>query len=89
VLQADWVTLEKAEAARMFLDFLTSREMQELALQYGFRPVDGDISLNQPGSPFPRYRDNGVQLDLPPEVEVPPGNVLNAMLEFWSRNVQP
>ena len=24
---------------------------------------------------------------LPPEVEVPPGNVLNTLLDFWSRNV--
>jgi hypothetical protein len=30
-----------------------------------------------------------VRLDLPDQVEVPPGNVLNTMLEFWARNVQP
>ncbi len=89
VLQAEWVTPEKAEAARAFLDFLTGEEMQRLALQYGFRPVDESISLDQPGSPFPRYQANGIQFALPPEVEVPPGNVLNAMLDFWSRNVQP
>ncbi len=89
VLQAEWVTPEKAEAAQVFLDFLTGEEMQRLALQYGFRPVDESIPLDQPGSPFPRYQTNGIQFALPPEVEVPPGNVLNAMLDFWSRNVQP
>lgn len=89
VLKADWVALEEARAAQMFLDFLTSREMQELALQHGFRPVDDGISLERPGSPFPRYAANGVQLDLTAQVEVPPGNVLNTMLELWARTVEP
>jgi ABC-type Fe3+ transport system substrate-binding protein len=89
ILDADWVTPERAEAARLFLDFLTDREMQELALlDYGFRPVVPGIPLDQPASPFLRYMDNGVQLDIPPQVEVPPGNVLNTMLEFWARNIQ-
>lgn len=89
VLRADWVTPEEAEAAQVFLDFLTDREMQQLALRHGFRPVDDEISLDDPGSPFPQYEANGVQLDLPDQVEVPPGNVLNTMLEFWARNVEP
>ncbi|MFO7741440.1 MAG: substrate-binding domain-containing protein [Anaerolineae bacterium] len=89
VLKADWVAPEEARAAQMFLDFLTSREMQELALQHGFRPVDDSISLERPGSPFPRYAANGVQLDLTAQVEVPPGNVLNTMLELWARTVEP
>ena len=88
VLQADWVTPESAEAAQIFLDYLTSREAQELALDHGFRPVDDDIAIDQPGSPFLQYVDNGIKTDIPPEVEVPPGNVLNTLLEFWARNVQ-
>jgi len=89
VLQADWVAPEEAQAARMFVDFLTGREMQELALlQHGFRPVDEGIPLDQPGSPLQRYAANGIRIDLPPEVEVPPGGVLNTLLDFWARNVQ-
>ncbi|MBN1486155.1 MAG: substrate-binding domain-containing protein [Anaerolineae bacterium] len=88
VLDAEWVTPEKAEAAQIFLDFLTEREMQELSLQYGFRPVDPSIPLDGPDSPFVRYIANGVKLDLPPSVEVPPGNVLNTLLDFWGRNIQ-
>jgi ABC-type Fe3+ transport system substrate-binding protein len=89
VLEAAWVTPEKAEAAKLFLDFLTEEEMQQLALlEYGFRPVHPGVSIDQPGSPFLRYVDNGVQLTIPPEVEVPPGNVLNTLLEFWARNIQ-
>lgn len=89
VLKADWVAPDEAQAAEMFLGFLTSPEMQELALQHGFRPVDDSISLERPGSPFPRYAGNGVRLDLTSQVEVPPGNVLNTMLELWARTVEP
>ncbi|MBN1248309.1 MAG: substrate-binding domain-containing protein [Anaerolineae bacterium] len=89
VLQGSWITPEKAEAAKLFLDFLTDIEMQELALlEYGFRPVHSGVPIDQPGSPFLRYVDNGVRLTIPPEVEVPPGNVLNTLLEFWARNIQ-
>jgi len=89
VLQADWVTPEKAQAAQLFLDFLTGAEMQQLALvNYGFRPVDGTIALDQPGSPFVRYAGNGIQTQLPPQVETPRGDVLQTLLDFWQRNIQ-
>jgi ABC-type Fe3+ transport system substrate-binding protein len=88
VLQAEWVAPEEAQAAQMFVDYLTGREMQELALlRYGFRPVDAGVSLDQPGSPLLRFAANGLRLDLPPEVEVPPGSVLNTLLDFWGRSV--
>lgn len=88
VLQAEWVAPEEAQAAQMFIDYLTGREMQELALlRYGFRPVDAGVPLDQPGSPLRRFAANGLRIDLPPEVEVPPGSVLNTLLDFWGRSV--
>jgi hypothetical protein len=72
----------------MFVDFLTTREMQEVALlEHGFRPVDHTISLEQTGSPFQRYQGSGLRIDLPPEVETPSGNVLSTLLDFWARTV--
>ena len=63
--------------------------MQEIALlKHGFRPVDPTIPLDQPGSPLTRYVNNGIQLNLPPEVGFPAGNVLNILIDFWQRNVQ-
>ncbi|MFN2155836.1 MAG: substrate-binding domain-containing protein [Anaerolineae bacterium] len=89
VLDAAWVRPEQAQAAQNFLDFLTETEMQELALlKYGFRPVDPSVPLDQARGPLQRLAANGVRIDLPPEVEVPTGNVLNTLLEFWARNVQ-
>jgi hypothetical protein len=92
LLSADWVTDEQAQAAEVFMDYLQSRPVQELALmKYGFRPVDGTIPLLQPGSPFERYSATGLNPDLSrlPVVEVPDGNTLSTLLEFWARNVNP
>lgn len=89
VVNAPWVTPEKAEAARLFVDFLlTPAAQQKALLDHGFRPVNPTVSLQQPGSPFERYAVNGLRPDLPPEITTPPGNVLNILLDFWSRNVQ-
>jgi ABC-type Fe3+ transport system substrate-binding protein len=91
ILNADWVTPQKASAARLFMDFLVSKPIQELALtKYGFRPVDPSIDLNQQSSPFTWYAGNGFKSDLSslPTVAVPKGDVLNTLLDFWSRNIQ-
>ncbi len=90
ILESDWVTDEKRTAAQLFIDFLTSQPAQELALlKYGFRPVDASTPLGQVGSPFNTYAANGFQADLSslPSVQAPPGNVLNTLLDFWTRNV--
>jgi len=89
-LDADWVTPQQRQAAALFMEYLTGQEAQQIALmKYGFRPAAPSISLEQAGSPFDRYASNGFLADLSglPEVEVPPGNVLNTLRDFWSRNV--
>ncbi len=90
VLNADWVEPDQAQAAQLFIDYLTGKNAQEIALfKYGYRPVDTSILLEQPGSPFDRYAANGFRADLSflPEVEVPPGSALNTLRDFWARNV--
>lgn len=90
ILETEWVTEEKRTAAILFMNYLTSKPAQELALlKYGFRPVDTSIMLEQTGSPFNTYAANGLQADLSslPSIEVPQGNVLNTLLDFWTRNV--
>ena len=90
VLNGAWVSPQQAQAAKLFIDYLTSQPVQQIALmKYGFRPVDPSIDLDQPGSPFNRYAASGYRSDLSnlPEVEIPAGNVLNTLRDFWSRNV--
>ncbi len=82
VLQAEWVSAEQRAAAEQFRDFLLSQEMQELALEYGFRPA----SLDVPVAPaFEQHADYGIRVDIPQVVEVPSGGVLNELLELWRR----
>ncbi len=86
VLNADWVSSDQAQAAQVFVDYLLTRPVQEKALEYGFRPADPAIPLDQAGSPFNRFAANGISIDVPPQVEVPPGNVLDTLLRFWERS---
>jgi ABC-type Fe3+ transport system substrate-binding protein len=90
ILNSEWVTPEKTLAAQAFTDYLLSQPVQQKALfEHGFRPVDPTIPLDQPGSPFSSgdpLGDIGLEIDLPPPVELPPGDVLNTLLDFWSRS---
>jgi ABC-type Fe3+ transport system substrate-binding protein len=89
VLNADWVQPDHAAAAQLFLNYLTSQPAQSVALlKYGFRPTLASARLDTPGSPFQQFAANGFKIDLPPQVAVPSGNVLNTLLDFWSRNVK-
>jgi len=90
ILNADWVTPQQTSAAQLFIDYLTSKPAQQVALmKYGFRPVDTSIKLDQAGSPFDQYAANGFRTNLSaiPNVEIPAGNVLNTLKDFWSRKV--
>jgi len=91
LLQAEWVKEEEAAAAQMLMEYLAAKPAQEAALlRYGFRPTASDIPLEQPGSSFDRYAANGFRADLSAlqEVQIPAGNVLSTLRDFWSRNVR-
>ncbi len=89
ILNADWVDNQEREAAQLFMAYLLSEPAQESAvLDYGFRSFDNSIPLAQPGSPFMDLADNGIQIsNLPPEVALPNGQVLDALLNFWARQI--
>jgi len=88
VLEAAWVEPQRARAAALFVDYLRSRSAQEAALRYGFRPVDLAVPLDGSSSPFTQYQNNGLQRDLPLQVDLPAGSVLDALLDLWSRQVR-
>ena len=90
ILNADWVSEDQRTAAQLFLAYLLSEPAQELAvMDYGFRSVGADIPLDQTGSPFLELASNGIRIsNLPAEVEIPKGEVLDALLDFWARNVE-
>ncbi|HEU5101007.1 MAG TPA: substrate-binding domain-containing protein, partial [Roseiflexaceae bacterium] len=62
VLNGAWVKPEERSAALVFRDFLLARSMQQLALQYGFRPTDPGVAItgDDANNPFKKYAANGI-----------------------------
>src|SRR5690606_30177339 len=89
ILGAPLTTAAEREAATRFRDFLLARPGQELALQYGFRPVSPEVSITAQGSPFQRYASYGVQTDVAQQVEMPSPEVLAALIDLWELRIQP
>jgi ABC-type Fe3+ transport system substrate-binding protein len=85
ILEADWVTPEQQEAARMFRDYLLGEPAQRLALHYGFRPANAAVPLmaSETGNMFPAALGIGVQQDLPSSVELPAPEVVAALVDVW------
>ncbi len=48
VVNADWVSAEQKEGAKLFLDYLLSKEQQAKAPKYGFRPANKEVPLAAP-----------------------------------------
>jgi Ca-activated chloride channel family protein len=80
ILRGEWVSTEQQAAASLFRDFLLSREAQEQALEFGFRPADTTIAL---ANSIIR-KDLGVDPFQPQTIlEVPSAETLDALLEVW------
>jgi Ca-activated chloride channel family protein len=80
ILKEEWVTDEKREAAKKFLDFLLTRDAQFAAMQLGLRPILRDVRL---ASPFDE--EHGVQLavDASKAFRVPDESVLKRIRDLW------
>jgi ABC-type Fe3+ transport system substrate-binding protein len=89
ILNAPWVTADQQAAAGQFRDFLLSRPIQELALQYGFRPADPNVPItaSDPNNPFNKYQSSGIRVDVGQQVASPAGDVLSALLAVWQQQV--
>jgi tetratricopeptide (TPR) repeat protein len=84
------VTEEQAAAARVWIDWLRSEPMQQMALSYGFRPGNPNVAIQtaDAGNPFVKYSQYGLRLDIPPVAPAPDGAVLRNLLTLWSRSVK-
>jgi ABC-type Fe3+ transport system substrate-binding protein len=86
ILQTDWCTEEHRQAAKVFLDFLMSEPIQQLALTHGFRPGNPDVAVKHPESPFLQYEKYGLRIDLPTVCELPEPQVINNLQQTWQRS---
>jgi Ca-activated chloride channel family protein len=78
----DWVTPERKEAAKAYIQFLLDRSQQEKALKYGFRPRNPDVPT---GAPIDAA--HGVDPKQPQTVlQVPNTDVMQAIRDLRQRN---
>jgi Ca-activated chloride channel family protein len=80
-IEADWVSPEQLEGARLFAEFVQPPEVQEQVLEFGFRPGNPDVAIADPIS-----ADNGVDPDQPQTLlEVPEPSVMVELLDRWGQ----
>jgi ABC-type glycerol-3-phosphate transport system substrate-binding protein len=84
ILDVPWSTPEQRKAAAAFLAYLTSPEVQAKAMDHGFRPANMSVPTNTADSPFVKYKDYGLKLDLGGGMCAPPKNdVIEGLLNRW------
>ena len=77
--QADWVTDEQREAAKVFAEFIRSEAVQKKIMESGFRPANPDVPSDYPITP-----ELGVDPNQPATVlEVPDPEVVAAVQASW------
>ncbi len=75
LVEREWLTPERREAAQVYMDYLLARPQQERALHFGFRPSAVDVPL---GAPIDAA--HGVDPKEPQTtLEVPPVEVIDAV----------
>lgn len=82
IVEREWVTPERREAAKNYVDFLLARPQQEKALEFGFRPALPELALASPIDVAHGVNPKEPQTTL----EVPPVDVMNATLQLWHQN---
>jgi Ca-activated chloride channel homolog len=81
IVDRDWVTPDRREAAQIYINYLLAAPQQKKALAYGFRPGSPDVPV---GAPIDA--DHGVDPKQPvTTLEVPSSEVINAIQQQWNR----
>jgi len=86
IIDASWSTKDQRKAAQAFLDFLLSEPIQKESLTHGFRPANPNVAVKFPDSPFVKYADYGIRVDLAKICEPPRAEVVNNLLQSWQRS---
>ncbi len=80
IVNADWVTPEQAQAARVFVDYVLTEPVQQAIMAQGFRPANPDVELG-----FPFVEENGIDPAQPRAIlDVPAPDVIAAIQQSWA-----
>ena len=76
-------------AALEFQKYLLSKPVQEKAVGYGLRPANADVTVDQPNSPFTKWKDAGITpvVQRTSAMRSPDRDVLQALLRWFDLNV--
>ncbi len=89
ILVGESSTAEEKDAALAFMKYLYSTPVQQGALRAGFRPANPDVPLTStdPNNPFNKYRDAGLQIDIPRAsiADAPSGDVVTRLMSVFAR----
>lgn len=86
IIDAPWSSKDQRKAAETFLQFLLSEPIQKESLAHGFRPANPSVPIKFPESPFVKYIDYGIRVDLAKICDPPHGEVVNNLLQSWQRS---
>jgi hypothetical protein len=86
IIDAPWSSKDQRKAAETFLQFLLSEPIQKESLTHGFRPANPSVPIKFQESPFVKYADYGIRVDLAKICDPPHGEVVNNLLQSWQRS---
>jgi len=86
IIDAPWSSKDQRKAAETFLTFLLSEPIQKESLVHGFRPANPSVPVKFPDSPFVKYSDYGIKVDLAKICDPPRAEVVNNLLQSWQRS---
>lgn len=79
-LNASWVNESQKEAAKVFTEFMLTKEVQQKVLENGFRPANPEVALA-----YPIVSELGVDPAAPKKIlTVPEPAVISAIQQSWS-----
>ncbi len=80
IVNADWVTEEQKQAARVFVDYILTEPIQRRIMEAGFRPANPNVPVA-----YPFVTENGVDPNGPANVlDVPEPAVIAAIQQSWA-----
>jgi ABC-type glycerol-3-phosphate transport system substrate-binding protein len=85
IIDATWSSKDQRKASDTFLQFLLSEPIQKESLNHGFRPANPAVPVKFPDSPFVKYADYGIKVDLGKICDPPRAEVVNNLLQSWQR----
>jgi Ca-activated chloride channel family protein len=82
VLNANWVSDQQKQGAKLFKEYLLNKDQQEMAIQYYLRPIDESVPLHAPIA-LESGTDPRVKRSVVPALQSPSAEVASAVKDVF------